>query len=114
MHNIFIYYCMFEDATQKTTLKILALAKLKVLKASFLRSLRYDAVTPDKWLSTFRMFAVRLSTRVKRLQQVPIPACVYCHYVSLLGTAVAQWLRCCAINRKVAGSIPEGVTGIFH
>jgi len=22
------------------------------------------------------------------------------------GTAVAQWLRCCAINRKVAGSIP--------
>jgi len=30
------------------------------------------------------------------------------------GTAVAQWLRCCAINRKVAGSILDGVTGIFH
>ena len=29
------------------------------------------------------------------------------------GTAVAQWLRCCATNRKVAGSIPAGV-GIFH
>jgi len=29
-------------------------------------------------------------------------------------TAVAQWLRCCATNRKVAGSIPAGVTGIFH
>ena len=29
-------------------------------------------------------------------------------------TAVAQWLRCCATNRKVAGSIPDGVTGIFH
>jgi hypothetical protein len=28
--------------------------------------------------------------------------------------AVAQWLRCCATNRKVAGSIPDGVTGIFH
>ena len=27
----------------------------------------------------------------------------------LLGTAVAQWLRCCATNRKVAGSIPDGV-----
>ena len=25
-----------------------------------------------------------------------------------------QWLRCCATNRKVAGSIPAGVTGIFH
>ena len=30
------------------------------------------------------------------------------------GTAVAQWLRCCAANRKVAGSIPAGVIGIFH
>jgi len=33
-----------------------------------------------------------------------------CH----VGTAVAQWLRCCATNRKVAGSIPASVTGIFH
>jgi len=29
------------------------------------------------------------------------------------GTAVAQWLRCCATNRKVAGSIPDGVSGSF-
>ena len=29
------------------------------------------------------------------------------------GTAVAQWLRCCATNQKVAGSIPAGVTGNF-
>ena len=29
-----------------------------------------------------------------------------------VGTAVAQWLRCCATNRKVAGSIPAGVIGI--
>jgi hypothetical protein len=28
--------------------------------------------------------------------------------------AVAQWLRYCATNRKVAGSIPDGVTVIFH
>ena len=35
-------------------------------------------------------------------------------YVTLLGTAVAQWLRCCATNQKVAGSIPDGVIGIFH
>jgi hypothetical protein len=26
-----------------------------------------------------------------------------------MGTAVAQWLRCCATNRKVTGSIPGGV-----
>ena len=29
------------------------------------------------------------------------------------GTAVAQWLRYCATNRKVAVSIPAGVTGFF-
>jgi hypothetical protein len=30
------------------------------------------------------------------------------------GTAVAQRLRYCATNRKVAGSIPDGVVGFFH
>jgi hypothetical protein len=32
-------------------------------------------------------------------------------YVPLM---VAQWLRYCATNRKVAVSIPGGVIGIFH
>jgi hypothetical protein len=31
-----------------------------------------------------------------------------------MGTAVAQCLGYCATNRKVAGSIPDGVIGIFH
>ena len=30
-----------------------------------------------------------------------------------MGTAVAQWLRCCATDRKVTGSIPAGVNGFF-
>jgi len=30
-----------------------------------------------------------------------------------MGTAVAQWLRCCGTNPEVAGSIPAGVSGIF-
>jgi len=30
-----------------------------------------------------------------------------------MGIAVAQWLRCCATIRKVAGSIPAGVGGFF-
>jgi hypothetical protein len=29
------------------------------------------------------------------------------------GTTVAQWLRCCATNWKVAGSIPGSVIGFF-
>jgi hypothetical protein len=31
-----------------------------------------------------------------------------------MGTAVAHWLRYCATNRKVAGSISDSVIGIFH
>jgi hypothetical protein len=34
--------------------------------------------------------------------------------LGLLSGLIAQWIRCCATNRKVAGSIPAGVTGIFH
>jgi hypothetical protein len=30
------------------------------------------------------------------------------------GYIVAQWLRHCATNQKVAGLIPDGVTGSFH
>jgi len=33
--------------------------------------------------------------------------------IIIMGTAVAQWLRCCATNRKVAGSIPAGISGFF-
>jgi hypothetical protein len=40
----------------------------------------------------------------------------YCQALDWTGgpLMVAQWLRYCATNRKVAGSIPDGVTGIFH
>ena len=37
-----------------------------------------------------------------------VHVCIY-----IRGTAVAEWLRCCATNRKVAGSIPDGVSGFF-
>ena len=43
--------------------------------------------------------------------------CIYIYSFGKMhrwGTAVAQWLRCCATNRKVAGSIPAaGVIGLF-
>ena len=35
------------------------------------------------------------------------------HYQDTMGTAVAQWLRCCVTNQKVAGSIPASVIGFF-
>jgi len=38
----------------------------------------------------------------------------YKFYYQQLGTAVTQWIRCSATNRKVAGLIPDVVIGIFH
>jgi len=35
------------------------------------------------------------------------------HQLKAMGTAVALWLRCCATNRKAAGSIQTGVIGFF-
>ena len=34
-------------------------------------------------------------------------------HMFIAGTSVAQWLRCCATNRKVAGSIPASVIRFF-
>jgi len=33
---------------------------------------------------------------------------------TIRGTRWCSWLRHCATNRKVAGSIPDGVIGVFH
>ena len=35
-------------------------------------------------------------------------------YDSVQHNGLAQWLRCYATNRKVAGSIPDGIIGTFH
>jgi hypothetical protein len=45
---------------------------------------------------------------------IPITACsnIVCVPV-FIRTAVAQWLRYCATNQKVAGSIPDGVMEFF-
>jgi len=40
---------------------------------------------------------------------------VFCYNYSHLRTwSASQWLKCCATNRKVAGSIPADVIWIFH
>jgi len=42
-----------------------------------------------------------------------MPSKILLYICERQGTAVAQWLRYCATNRKVAGSIPAGVNGLF-
>jgi hypothetical protein len=64
------------------------------------------SVTP--FCISFFFFCVRFSTP-------EVGSLLVCNYMSLGGPLmVAQWLRYCATNRKVAGSIPDSVTGIFH
>ena len=62
----------------------------------------FGFVTSDESMSMFDVYnfteKMRLSANL----------CMY------MGTAVAQLLRCCATNWKVAVSIPDGVIGIFH
>ena len=47
--------------------------------------------------------------------QVPYHKHAHTHtHTHTEGTVVAQWLRRCATNRKVTGSIRDDVIGIFH
>jgi len=48
------------------------------------------------------------------LESCVVLSCLHEDTSKQKGTAVAQWLRRCATNRKVAGSIPAGVIGIFR
>ena len=50
---------------------------------------------------------------ILRLQKMYFFSFISFIYLSIWGTALAQWLRCCATNPKVAGSIPACVIGFF-
>jgi len=74
-----------------------------------------EEVEAPRFEDNRHMKVVRLSAlRTGRLYPLPPFPRKYSWYSFLLRTAVAQWLRRCATNRKVAGSIPDGVIGIFH
>ena len=69
-------------------------------------------------IESARTYAERVTSSC--LPDVNVPDTYHFHSTKidtrtfLYGTAVAQWLSCCATNRKVAGWIPDGVIGIFH
>jgi hypothetical protein len=78
--------------------------------------------SPQKLITLYGVITQRIITRIysaiKVLHTIHEPPwnmypelCVVCWSV---GHAVAQCLRHCATNRKVAGSIPDYVIGIFH
>jgi hypothetical protein len=63
--------------------------------------------SPHWFIKLLRYPLMPISTRMKVLYRGHA-------VVQWLRHAVVQWLRHCATNRKVAGSIPDGVIGIFH
>jgi hypothetical protein len=75
------------------------------------RPIEFQEAEAPRFQDNRHMNVVRLSAlRTGRLYPTGIiPGTHFCW-----GHAVAQWLRHCATNRKDAGSIPDGVTGIFH
>jgi len=58
-----------------------------------------------------------LSIFISVINQLMYKNLFYNKFISCLymfrGTAIAQWLSCCATNRKVADSMPDGVSGFF-
>jgi len=66
-----------------------------------------------RYLPTRRTYLSRqYLTEYYRLKFVYYFEIIFHFYLQKGGTAEAQWLRCCATNRKVAGSIPAGVIDI--
>jgi len=67
-------------------------------------------INVNEFISYLKASNSRLQYRLKHL--IPFSGKIAFN-VDNQGTAVTQWLRCCATNRKVAGSIPASVSGFF-
>jgi len=69
----------------------------------------------DPWLffETKGVFEQKSWGNTALMQRTVTEVLLYTRVLHVAGTAVTQWLRRCATNRKVAGSIPAGVIGIF-
>ena len=72
----------------------------------------------NKFVTVHNKFPINLTANLIALRNSCLKiSCCPSHFILTFlyeGTAVAQWLRCCATNQNVAGSIPAGVIGIFH
>ena len=103
---IFLLLCLFRSGYS-----VLLCCSVYCLCVNVYSTLLYCTVQYSTVLyCTVLYYCHRASTQ---LQLTNISYHISSHYISY-HTAVAQWLRCCVTNRKVVGSIPDGVIGIFH
>jgi len=61
-----------------------------------------------------RTFVRCLYSSGKPLWRQKLPKHIGQYLYVITYISVVQWLRCCATNRKVAGSIPAGDNGMFY
>jgi len=74
--------------------------------------LRSCVFVPCRLVGKYEQFRATYCLDVLPLMMSVPPKRFY--YQSIRGTRWRGWLRHCATIRKVAGSISDGVTGIFH
>ena len=84
--------------------------KFKQGLLQFFNNILYKKCIPNEWTNAVAIPTFKKGTEEPRKTTEEL---VFVTPV-IRGTAVAQWLRCCATNRKAAGSVPDGVIGIFH
>ena len=96
---VVVVVCGYPNSQRKTAFNIKFVFFISVYLSEILR----------KYTETYGQQNVKIKFMVH-----PEPVTIFAHVLEKVGTAVAQWLRCCATIRKVAGSIPAGVIGIFH
>ena len=94
---------------QKCCIRSIACGVQAKTKSTFIFT---DEIVLKMYLRTSFLLTVTLRTIIPPSVQISLRSSDL--PMTLLGTAVAQWLRCCATNRNVVGSIPAGVTGISH
>ena len=107
------FYCVIESYNNKNNFSEVEL--FPVFKLPIFILLR-DFVLFNLWETEVLNFLVSCPSSVPESSVSKTAKCVFIKFrigYFVLGTAVAQWLRCCATNRKVAGSIPAGVSGFF-
>ena len=61
------------------------------------------------WVCIFVALGIQHATRIRHVVICGLPRFTVFFHITSYTAAVAQWLRCYATNRKVAGSIPAVV-----
>jgi hypothetical protein len=88
-------------------------------KRNVYKHVRYTSIMLDIVQWVVRLLVAYMTLRALLCSCLCVICCHsaegYCvTYLIQAGLMVAQWLRHCATNRKVAESIPDGFIGIFN